>query len=140
MADPASGQAVFVIAARGTVVGTAIWAPSGDPDATPDTAEVRTIYLGPDAIGRGLGRHLLATVVSDVADHGLRVATLWVLESNARARRFYEAAGWRADGAIKTDERRDGSLHEVRYRRSLEWSTPPEVNPRGVELEERSRG
>ena len=39
---------------------------------------------------------------------------LWVLRDNARARRFYEGHGWRADGT----ERVAGGVVEVRYRRA----------------------
>jgi hypothetical protein len=40
-----------------------------------------------------------------------------MLDSNNRARRFYEAGGWAADGAAKLDDRPGFMLHEVRYRR-----------------------
>jgi hypothetical protein len=39
--------------------------------------------------------------------------------SNVRARRFYEAAGWRPDGAAKIDDSRGFPLEEVRYRHDL---------------------
>ncbi|WP_430787700.1 hypothetical protein [Actinoplanes sp. G11-F43] len=45
-------------------------------------------------------------------------AILWVLESNARARRFYEAAGWVPDGAVKVDSSRGFPMREVRCRRT----------------------
>lgn len=45
--------------------------------------------------------------------------TLWVLESNAPARTFYEALGFRADGRTKTDARPAFSLFEMRYSRPL---------------------
>jgi len=42
---------------------------------------------------------------------------LWVLRENRRARRFYELAGWSADGAAKDAELLGGlTLPEVRYR------------------------
>jgi hypothetical protein len=37
-----------------------------------------------------------------------------------RARRFYEVAGWVADGAERTDEVMGVVVAEVRYRRRLE--------------------
>ena len=49
-------------------------------------------------------------------------ATLWVLEDNPRARRFYELAGWRPDGARKADEWFEVSATEVRYRKRLRSS------------------
>jgi ribosomal protein S18 acetylase RimI-like enzyme len=50
---------------------------------------------------------------------GFSEATLWVLDSNARARRFYEAGGWSADGAQKRDEDRGFPVTQVRYRKPL---------------------
>ena len=48
--------------------------------------------------------------------------TLWVLDSNVRARRFYEAVGWLADGARKIEESRGFPIAQVRYKRSLKPS------------------
>jgi RimJ/RimL family protein N-acetyltransferase len=42
-----------------------------------------------------------------------------VLESNARARRFYDRAGWTADGSAKQEEIAGSPVTEVRYRRPL---------------------
>ena len=44
---------------------------------------------------------------------------LWVVEGNARARRFYEREGWAPDGAAKEDEFGGQVVREVRYRRRL---------------------
>ena len=49
-------------------------------------------------------------------------ATLWVLEENPRARRFYERAGWRTDGERKADERWGVRAPEVRYRKRFSSS------------------
>jgi ribosomal protein S18 acetylase RimI-like enzyme len=66
-------------------------------DATPSDAraiaEVLTIYLLPAAAGRGIGRDLFASAVERIRASGFDRATLWVMASNARSRRFYEAAG-----------------------------------------------
>ncbi len=119
LADPPPDGGAFVAEHESRVVGLAFWGTSVDDDAGPDTAEVQAIYLDPDAIGLGIGRDLFAATVADITDRGCPAATLWVLKANARARRFYEAAGWRADGAAKTVERPGGTLHEIRYRREL---------------------
>jgi len=50
---------------------------------------------------------------------GFSTATLWVLDTNLRARRFYEAAGWVPDGATKVDDRATFTLREVRYRTTI---------------------
>jgi ribosomal protein S18 acetylase RimI-like enzyme len=61
----------------------------------------------------------MATAVSTLRDARFREATLWVLETNTRARRFYEAAGWVVDGAERAEELRGFPVREVRYRRPL---------------------
>ena len=48
-----------------------------------------------------------------------REATLWVLDTNAGPRRFYEALGWTTDGTRKPVEIGGRTLIEVRYRRVL---------------------
>ena len=42
-----------------------------------------------------------------------------MLEANRRARRFYEIAGWRMDGARKTFDIAGREIPEVRYRKAL---------------------
>ena len=61
----------------------------------------------------------MACVLSALSGAGFDEATLWVLDTKSRARRFYEAAGWHAGGAVKQDARRGFVLNEVRYRRAL---------------------
>ena len=61
---------------------------------------------------------LLDAALAALAASGSSEASLWVLEDNARARRFYEARGWRADGAARPWHT-DLPLVEVRYR----WSS-----------------
>jgi ribosomal protein S18 acetylase RimI-like enzyme len=46
-------------------------------------------------------------------------ATLYVLEDNPRARRFYEREGWALDGVTKADEFLGMPVPEVRYRISF---------------------
>lgn len=110
----------FVAECGGDVVGFASICPTRDDDGQPaSTGELAAIYLLPRAWGNGLGRALMASVLSALRDAGFDEATLWVLDTNSRARRFYEAAGWHADGAVKQDARRGFVLNEVRYRRAL---------------------
>jgi GNAT superfamily N-acetyltransferase len=109
----------WVVEQAGQIVGFAITEPSRDDDAPPLTGEVALIYLLPEAAGKGIGRALFARAVTDLRERGYQQAILWVLEGNARARRFYEAAGWRPDGARKTEERPGALLREVRYTTAL---------------------
>jgi GNAT superfamily N-acetyltransferase len=93
--------------------------PSRDGDAAAGTGEVYAIYVDPSAVGTGIGQALLARAVSGMRERGYTAATLWVLDGNTRARRFYEAAGWRPDGAPQEGERGGAAQQEVRYRIAL---------------------
>jgi hypothetical protein len=61
----------------------------------------------------------MSAALACLAEARFGQATLWVLDSNARARRFYEAGGWRADGAQKIEESWGFPITQVRYKRSL---------------------
>lgn len=110
---------VWVAEQDGVVVGFVSAGPSRDADAAPNIGEVYAIYLEEKVVGSGVGRALLDVAVESLRAQGFNQATLWVLATNSRARRFYEKAGWQPDGATKTDERPGCLLHEVRYRRRL---------------------
>jgi ribosomal protein S18 acetylase RimI-like enzyme len=112
-------ERIWVAEVGGRVVGFADTGPSRDADAAPDTAELSTLYLDPPVVGTGVGRALLRHAMEDLQQRGYRVAVLWVLESNVRARRFYEIAGWRSDGTTKTQARSSVELREVRYQVDL---------------------
>lgn len=83
------------------------------------TGEISSIYAEPDEWGTGCGRQLMSAALEALAAAGYQQVTLWVLDTNARARRFYEAASFHFDGAKQLDERDGFSLNELRYRRPL---------------------
>ena len=112
-------KGTFVAEAGGEVVGFASICPARDDDAEAASAgELAAIYVLPELWGTGLGRELMTSGLSALSDAGFGEATLWVLDTNSRARRFYEAAGWHADGAAKQDGSRGFVLNQVRYGRS----------------------
>jgi hypothetical protein len=45
----------------------------------------------------------------------MSAATLWVLESDERARSFYERVGWKPDGKRKSEPMTD-AITDLRYR------------------------
>jgi GNAT superfamily N-acetyltransferase len=92
---------------------------SRDSDSMLTTGEVTAIYVSPALWGRGYGAALLERAIGVLREANFSTATLWVLDSNVRARQFYERAGWSADGTQKVEDRGSFSLHEVRYRRTL---------------------
>jgi ribosomal protein S18 acetylase RimI-like enzyme len=103
----------------GRPTGFAVTGPSEDADADERTGEVYAIYLEPERVGTGAGRELFGHAVEDLRTRGFRSATLWVLETNERARRFYELAGWKTDGTRASERIDCAMLPTVRYRVDL---------------------
>jgi GNAT superfamily N-acetyltransferase len=67
------------------------------------TASVRRgwldgLYVVPERWGSGVAQALHDHALSLAAELGSRNCRLWVLEHNARARRFYERLSWRENG------------------------------------------
>ena len=112
---------VLVSELAGEVIGFARWGDSRDADAPPATGELIAINLHPNAWRLGAGSVLMAEALARLRAAGFREVTLWVVHGNTRARGFYEARGWCADGAEVRDDRfRIGALmHELRYRTAL---------------------
>ncbi|MFB8395817.1 GNAT family N-acetyltransferase [Streptomyces yangpuensis] len=81
--------------------------------------EVYALYVAPDLIGTGVGRGLLDEAHAAMKGQDFETSALWVLQDNRRARRFYERAGYRADGGTQDDVYDDVTLSELRYRRVL---------------------
>ena len=117
VADP-QGQGTLVVEdAEGHVAGYALTGPARDDDAA-GLGELGAIYLDPDARGRGFGRPLLDAALEELAAAGFGTVVLWVLTANASARRFYERAGFRPDGAVRTLDFDGTPIEEIRCRRA----------------------
>jgi GNAT superfamily N-acetyltransferase len=65
--------------------------------ATVSPGWLRNFFVVPDEWGHGVAAAIHEEVVRLLAAMGAG-AHLWVLEANARARRFYERHGWQPDG------------------------------------------
>ncbi|MEU0967155.1 GNAT family N-acetyltransferase [Streptomyces sp. NPDC005917] len=81
----------------GEIVGWAAHGPYRDGEVHTGDAELYAVYLGPAHVGTGAGRRLLETVLKQCA------------------RRFYEVAGFRPDGAEEPYEVDGVPVPEVRY-------------------------
>ena len=93
--------------------------PTSKPGAEPQVGELFAIYLHPDVVERGIGKALMAKAEQFLCDESYLEATLWVLDTNTRARRFYESLDWQPDGATQDEPGLGYTLHEVRYRKRL---------------------
>ncbi len=120
-AVPTEGR-TWVAEVHSKIIGFASTGPSSDTDTARRTAQLYAIYLDPISVGRGLGRVLLAHALSDLRQRGYDAAILWVLVTNERARRFYEAGGWQLDGKTRIEQQPGFDLLEVRY--SIALSSP----------------
>jgi L-amino acid N-acyltransferase YncA len=102
------------------IVGFVNFGPCRDPDALGFAGEILAIYVDPKRWHEGIGQELLATALSGLKSAGFKEAMLWVLDSNSRARIFYERAGFAFDGAARSELVGDNAtLRDVRYRRPL---------------------
>ncbi|MFF4245572.1 GNAT family N-acetyltransferase [Streptomyces sp. NPDC001822] len=114
---------LVAVAPDATVTGWACHGPCRDrQQVSPGAAELYALYVDPDRIGTGTGRALLERATARAVADGFREMTLWVLKENVRARRFYERAGFRPDGAEEAVETGGALVPEVRYVRPL---SPP---------------
>lgn len=123
---PVDRGAVLVAEVDNEVVGFASVGPSlslgpsgsfgslGDPEG-----EVYAIYLAPRYFRIGVGRKLIEASERSLVGIGFSAAILWVVDSNQRARSFYEAVGWSSDGALKLEEIGGVQVTELRYRKRL---------------------
>lgn len=59
------------------------------------------LYVAPERWGTGLADALHGEALDLVRGIGSTRCHLWVLEDNARARRFYERRGWRQNGETR---------------------------------------
>lgn len=114
--QPPRGWSTFVAERDGDLLGYVVVGPSRDRRTD---GEVYALYADPAVWSTGVGRALLAHAEGHLA-HRYAQATLWVLEDNRRARRFYERCGWEPDGARKVEALRwDVRAPQLRYAASL---------------------
>lgn len=101
----------------GGIVGYALATVARDPDCeTTTTGELAVLNVDPDHWRKGVGRALVAEATHWWRQRNFTLAVLWTLERNQRGRRFYEALGWVADGASRSETLTGFGLPEVRYR------------------------
>jgi DNA-binding MarR family transcriptional regulator/GNAT superfamily N-acetyltransferase len=63
-----------------------------------EIAQLRMLYVEPEARGMGIGTLLVKQVVTFAREHGYRRIRLWTQENLTSARRIYAAAGFRPVG------------------------------------------
>jgi GNAT superfamily N-acetyltransferase len=116
--DRADAGARVVGVADSQVIGMGIAGAPEDDQMPKDVGEIFAVYVLPEWQGRGVGRTLLARLISALQALGYQSAILWTLRDLPPTRRFYEANGWAFDGAEATHDWH-GLVYLVRYGRDL---------------------
>jgi GNAT superfamily N-acetyltransferase len=100
------------------VEGFIVFGASRDAGASRRVGEIWVLNVHPRSWRRGVGRALVEHALAALGTAAFGEVTLWTPARSPRARSFYEACGFRHDGA---EQRREsfGNALEVRYRRVL---------------------
>lgn len=112
----AAGQSELMVALAGDdVAGFASFGATRDADAPPGRGELWALYVHPRSWSTGAGRELWRAAQARLAASGFTSTSLWVLEGNSRAIRFYSAAGFSIDaGSEKAFELGGLMVNELR--------------------------
>ena len=91
MAPSTPPKALWIAERKGSIVGSIFATPS---DGRPGTAQLRMLYVEPEARGLGIGRTLVDQCVSFARDNGYKRVRLWTQSTLTPARKIYAAAGF----------------------------------------------
>ncbi|WP_291582236.1 GNAT family N-acetyltransferase [Clostridium sp. UBA6640] len=72
-----------------------------DEDKDDFCGEIVAMYLLPQYWNQGIGTKLITHGMNELINRNYKHITLWVLEGNVNARRFYEKIGFHHDGTVK---------------------------------------
>ena len=90
-----------------------------DKDKDDLFGEIWGMYLLPEYWNMGIGTELIAWGLKELKNRGYEKVTLWVLEENVNARKFYEKMGFKHDGTVK-EITIGKKLNEYRYVKDIE--------------------
>lgn len=85
---------VEVAACESGIVGLTMTSMQPDPLTHAPAAHLEVIAVAARAEGKGVGKALLAAAEHNAREHGALSMTLHVIDSNRRARHFYEQSGY----------------------------------------------
>ncbi|MGN0173282.1 MAG: GNAT family N-acetyltransferase, partial [Acutalibacteraceae bacterium] len=109
-----TGMNSLVLLENGHIIGTSSYCKSRFSDMS-GYGEIVSVYLLPEYIGKGYGKHLLNASVNGLAEMGFNKVFLYVLEENIRARNFYEKFGFKSNGRYLSDNIGGKELKELQY-------------------------
>jgi ribosomal protein S18 acetylase RimI-like enzyme len=111
------GAAGFVLVAQARAAVDGYAALRVDPHEA-GAGQLKELHVRAEREGRGIGSRLVAGALDHFRRCGKQRITLWVLEENDHARRFYEHRGFRPTGERQV-VKLEGPVSEVRYVRKL---------------------
>lgn len=123
------GMHTLVMSYNGQLIGTASFCQSRRTELC-GFGEIVSIYLLPEYIGKGYGKHLLNRCIEELCKLGYRELILWVLEENQRARIFYERNGFFCTDICRLDTIGGKKLAEVLY--AMRCETSPAATSGGI--------
>ena len=118
LSDPLPNQRTFVADFSGDVRGFVTGGRCRDEDS-PTSGELQAIYVLPEQWNTGTGSALHKACIDALRADAFTDATLWVVQGNDRALRFYGKHEWKHDGARKVQEFDGATMNEIRLRRTL---------------------
>ena len=113
------GPENVIVEVDGESVGFATFGARRDEDLDETIGELWGLYLVPEHWREGIGRSVLRDIESRLAARAYDAVVLWTFERNAAARGFYEAMGYRADGATRAFDL-GGPCPAIRMRKRLD--------------------
>jgi L-amino acid N-acyltransferase YncA len=110
------GARMLVADNGGTIIGFQVYGPAREP-AFGYSGELYAAYFLPDAVGKGLGTEMVKRVFEGLYVQGLNDMIVWVMEANARGRRFYETVlgGTVVPGSHKPFDLDGAEIWEIAY-------------------------
>jgi L-amino acid N-acyltransferase YncA len=112
---------LLVAKVEGDMVGWVAFGRCRDEGSTLDSAEVWALYVAPPSWSSGVGRMLWRRSQARMLEQGFKTVHAWVFTQNARAIKFYRAAGFAPDlSSVKEFELGGKRVQEMRYARALE--------------------
>ena len=93
---PAPAKNLWVAERNGKILGSVFVIPY---ERSADVAQLRMLYVEPEARGLGIGTLLVKQVVSFAREHGYKRVKLWTQENLTSARKIYAAQGFQMVGS-----------------------------------------
>jgi GNAT superfamily N-acetyltransferase len=115
----APARTTLVLEDAGVIQGWVAFGPARGEDDAGDAGEVYGIYLAPEYWSKSLGKRLLVRAEDLLRQSGHFQISLWVVDANVRARRFYEKLGYLRDGSDREIDRGGMALNQLRYSKRL---------------------